>query len=696
MSSSDWLDYGIGDEEAVIVDRSSDWVDFLNSRYKKELEKIRREYPKTRSLYLDYSVINAYGKKGLEFVDRLDKEPKRVLREIKDSIISNHLIFPQGNKGEIHIRIINVIRKKSIRSLCNDDIDTFVSIEGMVRKSTQKGSQRCMVATFRCSAGHRTRVTQTIGQLKEPDRCNTDGCKNKRFEFIEQDSEFKDVQKIRIQEFPEGLAGGDQPATIDVDILDDVCNLVKPGDRVIINGVVRRINKSTTQHKSSGFNLYIECNSIEQMQIDFKDISYSESDIEQIKQIAGDPEVYSIITQSIAPAVIGHDDVKFALALQLFGGIVHFIGKSRKRGDLHVLITGDPGIAKSVMMNYCYLLAPRAIKVSGEAASAAGLTGAAVKDEFGEGGWTIDAGTLSLADGEGICIIDEFGRLDKKDRGALHNAMEGEQEVNISKAGISTTLKTRCGLLAAQNPIEGIWNDGLSIAENINIPSSLVSRFDIIFVLKDKAETEYDTKVAEYMMSSLVEEQVIEPPISIELFRKYIAYAKTLKPVFSKEAAAFFTEYYPVVRGVSGSGPHKAMPITPRQIDAAVRIAESHARMQLSTVVTADHAKRAIRILDKCLREVAYDPGTGMYDVESLMTGKSRVSKDLIRIMKEVAASMGYGLTDPIKESDYIDNIRRYGFEEETILTRLRVLKKEGRCYTPKFGILKFMKGDWE
>jgi len=688
------MDEGLGDGTATIVDRSSSWEDFLNSRYKKEMEKIRREYPKLRSLYLDYSVINAYGKKGHEFVDQLDQDPKRVLREIKDCILANHMIFPRENKGDITIRIVNVTRKKSIRSLTNDDVDTFVSIEGMVRKSTQKGSQRCMVAAFRCPVGHRTRIPQTIGQMKEPDRCSSDGCKNKRFEFVEADSEFKDVQKIRIQEFPEGLVGGDQPATIDVDILDDICNKVKPGDRVVVTGIVKRINKSSTHQKSSGFNLYIECNSIEQMQIDFKDISYCDSDILEIQKIASDPEVYSLVSQSIAPAVIGNDRVKFALALQLFGGVVHRIGQTRKRGDLHVLITGDPGIAKSVLLNYVYLIAPRAVKVSGEAATGVGLTGAAVKDEFGEGSWTIEAGALSIAD-NGICIVDEFGRMSKQSQGALHNAMEGEQEVNIAKAGVSSTLKTRTAILAAQNPREGRWNDMLSIAENIDIPASLVSRFDLIFVLKDIPEFEYDSMVANHMMNSLIEDTVIEPKISIELFRKYIAYAKTIEPKFTRESASIITEYYPAVRGAS-TGPNKAMPITPRQFDSAIRIAEALARIQLSPVVTMDHSILAIKTLNECLKEVAYDPVTGITDLEGLMTGKTRQIKDLIKVMYHAAEQLGFGSAAPIDESEFILGIQRQGYDEHTVRSRLTQLKRNGNCYTPKFGQLKFIKGDWE
>lgn len=689
MSSPDICDFGIGDGSAEVVDYTQIWKDFLNLHCKNDFEKIRREYPKTRSLYLNYSEINAFGEFGPKLADRIDATPKTVLQEIHDVIVSNRLIFPQHTDEKINVRIFNLPRKKLIRKISNDDIDHFVSIEGLVRKSTQKGSLRCLIASFRCPAGHRTRVIQTQGLLKEPDKCSADGCKFKKFEFIEKDSVFQDVQKLRIQESPEGLSGGDQPATIDIDCLDDICHIARPGDRVIITGIVRRINKSTTHIKSSGFNLYIECNSIQLAQLDSKDIKCTDTEMDEIKRLASSPDIYDLVSRSFAPAVYGYEEVKFGIVLLLFDGIPYIIGQSRKRGDIHVLITGDPGIAKSVMLNYASLLIPRSVKVSGEAASAAGLTGAAVKDDFGEGSWTIEAGAMSIADG-GVCIVDEIGRMGKSDLGALHNASEGEQEVNISKAGISTTLKTRCSILAAQNPKYGRYDDTISIAENLDLKPALVSRFDLIFIIKDYPERVRDQNIANYIMDSLLEEQIVTPPIPLDLFRKYIAYARQLKPVFSVEAAALFKEYYPAIRSIA-TDRTKPMPMTARQLEAGIRIATALAKIQLSEIVTETHGKKAIKVLDSCLRSIAYDPGTGMFDIDAIMSGKTKGTRDICKIIIQTAKT--FEEKKLFFERDLIDRVVKLGYSEIDVRKKLELLKTEGEFITPKIGKLIYQGG---
>lgn len=690
--SIDWPEPGIGSGEAVFVDRSASWLDFLKTRYKKDLDNISREFKiredlKYCSLYIKYSDILAYGKKGTEFVDRLEKNPRIVLQEIADCIYSNHLVFKKERSGEVFVRITNVPRKRSVHSLGEKDVGSLVSVEGFIRKSTQKGS-RCILASFRCVAGHRIRIPQTIGLLKEPDRCSADGCKNKKFEFIEIDSDFRDNQKLRIQESPEGLSGGDQPKSIDVDCLNDLCNIANPGDRVIVTGILKRINKSYTSHKSSGFNLYIECNSIEITQQDYTDLTYSDKDIETIEALSKDPNIFTKIATSIAPSVYGLEEVKLGLALQQFGGVPHIIRNNRKRGDTHVLLSGDPGIAKTQLLDFIYQLAPRAVYTGGKGSSAAGLTGAAVKDEFGEGSWTIEAGALVLAD-NGICIVDEFGRMEKHDREAMHSCLEGRQEVHIAKAGVTTTMHSRCALLAAENPKYGRYDDALSLAENLNIDPALFSRFDLVFILIDHPEPELDSAIAGHMIDSLTDDSVSEPDIGIDLYRKYIAYARKIEPVLSTEAGAILKEYYPAVRSVARDRTKAAMPITARQLEAAVRISEACARVRLSSVVSAEDTKRALKILDKCLRSLAYDPTTGMYDVDALMTGSPRCLKDLSKAIILMAKSMDNG--ESIAEYDLVSRMTKQGYDELTVRSRIEVLKTNGIFFAPRIGKLKYI-----
>ena len=679
-----WLEDGIGDEPVQIVDRSSSWLDFLTSRYARELAKLQREYPKTTGFYIKYSDVLAYGKLGKEYVDRIDNSPDTVFEEIAEAIRQSHRTFTE-HKEPIHARVTNVSRKRSIRSLRDSDVGTFVSIEGIIRKSTDT-RPRCTLATFRCAVGHITRVQQSIGTLKEPERCSTYGCRERKLEFIESLSSFIDSQKLRIQESPEGLAGGEQPKSLDIELSDDLCGTVEPGDRIIINGILRRINRSQTQTKSTTFNLYLEGNSIERLESDFSEIVLTEVDEIQIRELAQDPGIFDKIAKSLAPAVFGMEDVKRAIALQLFGGVAHTVRKNRVRGDIHILLIGDPGIAKTQLLSYISQVAPRAIFTSGKGASAAGLTASAVKDDFGDGSWTLEAGALVLADRR-ICLVDEIGRMDKNDRAAMHEALEGAQQIHISKAGINATLHTRCPLLAAANPKYGRFDDDLGLSEQIDLEPPLISRFDLIFVLKDKPEKEHDTTIARHMLDSLVEDIISEPDISPELYRKYISLARKITPVLSVEARDILVEYYPLVRNIADNDKTKPLPMTARQLDAARRLSEACARVRLSETVTGDDAKRAIKILDNCLRTLAYDNGTGMFDVDVMMTGTKKETRDLSIIIEQMIKTISND--GKIEEYKIVEAVsKKLDIETYKVEKRIEIMKQSGKLREPKLGLL--------
>lgn len=672
-------------EDVIIVDRSSSWAYFLKSRYNSELSRLQREFPKTRSINIKYPDVLGYGALGQPYADRIDQLPDTALEEIGDAIRQSHRTFSENKDENLHVRITNISRKRSIRSLRDSDVGTFISIEGIVRKSTDT-RPRCTLAVYRCSVGHLTRVHQTVGALKEPDKCGADGCRERRLEFKENLSKFIDSQKLRIQESPEGLIGGEQPKSLDVELSDDLCGSVNPGDRIIINGVLRRINRSQTQQKSTTFNLYLEGNSIERLESEFSEIKITEDDEKQIKELAKDPSVFNKLAKSLAPAVFGMEDVKKAITIQLFGGVAHTVRKNRVRGDIHVLLIGDPGIAKSQLLYYVAQVAPRAIITSGNGATAAGLTATAVKDDFGDGSWTLEAGAMVLAD-RGICIVDEVGRMDKKDRSSMHGAMEGQQQIHISKAGIIATLNSRCPLLAAANPKYGRFDDALSLSEQIELEPPLISRFDLIFILRDKPETEYDTSLARHILDSLVEDSTCEPDVSPELFRKYISYAKRITPVLSIEARDFLVEYYPIVRNLAGEGNNKPMPMTARQLDAARRIAEAYARIQLSDTIAREHAVIAVQILDNCLRSLAYDNGTGMFDIDLMMTGSKKETRDLSIIIEQTIRLLAVeGKADEYKIIEAVSS--KLGIESHAVEKRIDIMKQSGKLKEPRFGLV--------
>jgi len=693
-------------------DRTGDWSRLLKTRYKKELGEISREYPHKRSLYIDYREVERFGKAGIAMADELLENPGKVLEDVGEAIKSGQLIRIKDGKEPkgINIRFTNLPKKIAIRNIRSDDINTFVSAEGILRKTTEV-RPRVVEAVFKCPAGHFTVRKQKYGKFIEPDGCATDGCAFKKLELLPKRSKFVDSQKLRIQESPEGLRGGEQPQTLDIDVTDDLSGKVSPGDRVIINGILRSMQRVVKGEKSTVFDIFLECNSIEIAEKEFEEVEISEEAENEILALSKDPMIYRMITHSVAPTIYGSEDVKQAIVLQLFGGIAKEMPDgSRLRGDIHVLLIGDPGIAKSQLLRYVVKLSPRAIYTSGQSSTSAGLTAAAVKDEFGEGRWTLEAGALVLAD-MGVAAVDEMDKMSKDDRSALHEAME-QQTVSIAKAGITATLKTRCALLGAANPKYGRFDMFGDIADQINMPPSLLSRFDLIFIMTDQPEQKRDLAIAEHIIKThsvgeliaqhkkspipgvtqdyiLQQLKPVMPDVDPTLFRKYIAYAKrTCFPMLSPEAKEALIGYYLRLRGLAE--PNKAVPVTARQLEALVRLAEASARIRLSNTIEIGDAERVVHIVDACLRQVAYDAKTGTFDIDKVTTGISKEKRDIVRVIKDAIRDIGgEGRRAPIDQ--VMEAVSSKGFSRDKVRDGIDMLLRHGEAMEPKAGIIQLI-----
>lgn len=695
-------------------DRTGDWSRLLKTRYKKELLEISREYPHRRSLFIDYREIERFGKAGIALADQLLGNPGSVLEDVEAAIINDQLIRTKDGrelqKGGINIRFTNLPRKTLIRDIRSDDINRFLSVEGILRKTTEV-RPRIVLAAFRCPAGHFTYKEQKYGKFIEPDGCATDGCTFKKLELMPKRSRFIDSQKLRIQESPEGLRGGEQPQTLDVDVTDDLSGKVAPGDRVIINGILRSVQRIVKGEKSTVFDIFLECNSIEIGEKEFEEVQIDEKSEDEIRALSRDPMIYRMITHSVAPTIYGSEDVKQAIALQLFGGIAKEMPDgSHLRGDIHVLLIGDPGIAKSQLLRYVVKLSPRAIYTSGQSSTAAGLTATAVKDEFGEGRWTLEAGALVLAD-MGVAAVDEMDKMEKGDRSALHEAME-QQSISVAKAGITATLKSRCALLGAANPKYGRFDMFGDISDQINMPPSLLSRFDLIFIMTDQPEQKRDLAIAEHILKAhstgeliaqhkkapipgVTDEYILEqlkpvmPDIEPALFRKYVAYSKrSCYPMLSDEAKEALVNYYLKLRGIAE--PSKPVPVTARQLEALVRLAEASARIRLSDAIDKSDAERVIRIVDACLRQIAYDPRTGTFDIDKVVTGISKEKRDIVRVIKDAIRDIG-GEGKRAAIEQVIDAVSGKGFPRDKVKEGIDMLLRHGEAMEPKNGIIQLI-----
>ncbi len=694
------------------TDKTADWSRLLKSKYKKEMGELSREYPHKRSLYIDYRDVERFGKAGIALADELLENPGKVLEDVWDAIKNSQLIRTKDGKEPkgVNIRFTNLPKKTGIRYIRSDDINTFVSVEGILRKTTEV-RPRIIEAVFRCPAGHFTIKKQKYGKFIEPDGCATDGCTFKKLELVPKRSRFVDSQKLRIQESPEGLRGGEQPQTLDVDVTDDLSGRVSPGDRVIINGILRSMQRIVRGEKSTVFDIFLECNSIEIAEKEFEEVEIDEKAEDEIRALSRDPMIYRMINHSIAPTIYGSEDVKQAIALQLFGGIAKEMPDgTHLRGDIHVLLIGDPGIAKSQLLRYVVKLSPRAIYTSGQSSTAAGLTATAVKDEFGEGRWTLEAGALVLAD-MGIAAVDEMDKMEKGDRSALHEAME-QQSISVAKAGITATLKSRCALLGAANPKYGRFDMFGDISDQINMPPSLLSRFDLIFIMTDQPEQKRDLAIAEHILKAhstgeliaqhrktpipgVTDEYILQqlkpvmPDIDPTLFRKYVAYSKrSCYPLLSTEAKEALVAYYLKLRGIAE--PNKPVPVTARQLEALVRLAEASARIRLSDTIEQSDAELVIHIVDACLRQIAYDAKTGTFDIDKVVTGISKEKRDIVRVIKDAIRDIGgEGRRAGIEQ--VIDAVSNKGFAREKVKEGIDMLLRHGEAMEPKSGIIQLI-----
>ncbi|WP_292465355.1 minichromosome maintenance protein MCM [Methanolobus sp.] len=633
---------------------------FLKKYYWDSILQLANEYPDQRSIYVDFSDLEIFDR---ELADELLMQPDEVI-PCADSALQNIDLPIEKSLDNAKVRFIRIPNKVPNRDLRSKHLLQLVAIEGMVRKATEV-RPKIVDAAFKCMrCEHVTRIPQTELKFVEPLECENDTCGRKGpFKLDINESVFIDAQKLQIQESPENLRGGTQPQSLDVDVEDDLAGIVKPGDRVIINGVLRSHQRTTREGKSPFYDLVLHANALEYMDQEFDELEITPEEEEQIRELSRNPEIYEKIIKSIAPSIYGYDDVKEALSLQLFSGVAkHLPDGSRVRGDIHMLFVGDPGVAKSQMLRYMVKLAPRGVFASGKSASSSGLTAAAVKDDLGDGRWTLEAGALVMAD-MGIAAIDEMDKMSTEDKSALHEAME-QQTISVAKAGIIATLKSRCALLGAANPKYGRFDRYEGIAQQINMPPALMSRFDMIFVLLDTPNEEMDSKIAKHILKAhyagelseqrknipaskvtqeLVDEhmEVVKPDIDPELMRKYVAYSRRhIYPIMEEAAREHLVKFYMDLRKM-GEGKDSPVPVTARQLEALVRLAEARARVRLSNVATLDDAKKTTRIVYACLKQVGVDPDTGALDVDVIASGTSKSQRDKIKVIREIIKAVG-------------------------------------------------------
>lgn len=688
------------------------WEDFLKRYYWDDIIDLSNSYPEKRSLLVKFSEMDIYDP---NIADMLLDEPDVTLDSATQ--VLREMNIPTGVAlDEANLRIIQLPRTVKIRDIRSNDIGKLVSIEALVTKATEV-RPKIVEAAFECPFCHHIfSVVQSGSQFKEPYECS--GCERKvqRFALKVEQSKFVNAQKIRLQESPEELRGGELPQALDVHLEDDISGEVAPGDRVVVTGILRSYQRTTQYGKQLFFDIYLDGNSLELKQEEFEEIVLTEEDERRILELKGEPDVYDMLIRSIAPSIYSYEEIKEALVLQLFSGIPKELpDKTRVRGDIHVLLVGDPGVAKSQMLLYLVNLAPRGLYTGGKSSSSAGLTAAAVKDEFGEGRWTLEAGALVLAD-KGIAAVDEIDKMRKEDRDALHEAME-QQTVSIAKAGIMARLNSRCGLLAAANPIGGRFNKYDPISKQINMPPTLLSRFDLIYTMIDLPSEERDTRTAEHIIEThyvgelfaqskssggmdeerkaKLREQMVamKPAVPEELMRKYVAWSKrNIFPVMSEEAKKKFAEFYIGLRRQGYEDEEAPVPITARQLEALIRLGEARARARLGDTVTAEDAAQVIKVVTFCLKQVFVDPETGRLDVDWVAAGTTKSRRDRARSIREIIKDLEKEFGEEIPIEEVLERAEDEGLDRDKAEEIIDTMKREGILFSPGSGVIKFVR----
>jgi replicative DNA helicase Mcm len=513
--------------------------------------------------------------------------------------------------------------------------------------------------------------------------CGRDG----PFEFSQEESTFIDSQDLRLQEKPEDLPPGQLPRVLAVKLVgDEIVDIARPGDHVSIVGIVRAFAPSLMgMGKLRTFILQLDANSIEVLGKEPETSPPTPEEEAKILQLSKDPTVHRKIMTSIAPSIFGLEHIKEAIMYLLFGGVSKTLPDVNVRGEMNALLIGDPGTAKSQLLQYVARIAPRGLYTSGRGTTAAGLTAAVVREKGGS--MSLEAGALVLAD-KGIACIDEMDKMRPEDRVAIHEAME-QHTVSVAKGGIVATLNARTAVLAAANPSLGRYEPNRTVAENISLPVTILSRFDLIFVLRDVPNKESDGKMSRHILE--IHRRGISPveaQVDAELLRKYVSFAKGIRPELSNEALNRLSEFYLAMRSASETE-GSPVAITARQLESLVRVAEARARVALRKEVTAEDAEAAIAIMKRSLEEVGIDMSSYKVDIDLIMTGRPKSIRDRLSIV--LSTLMDLEKVTGIVEKDALVNEleTKHKIPKGEVERMIGQLLREGTIYEPREGCLK-------
>ena len=454
------------------------------------------------SLEVSYDHLSASKAILAYFLANAPAEVLKIFDQVAMDVTLLHYPDYERIHSEIHVRISDLPVHYTLRQLRQTHLNCLVRVTGVVTRRTGVFPQLKYVR-FDC-----TKCGVTLGPFQQESNVEVkisycQNCQSRGpFTLNSEKTIYRNYQKLTLQESPGTVPAGRLPRHREVILLWDLIDSAKPGEEIEVTGVYRN-SYSAQLNSRNGFPVFatiLEANHVVQSHDQLAGFRLTEEDEREIRALSRDPQIVDKIINSIAPSIYGHTDIKTAVALSLFGGVSKEAqGKHKIRGDINILLLGDPGTAKSQVLKYIEKTAHRAVFATGQGASAVGLTASVRRDPL-TAEWTLEGGALVLAD-QGTCLIDEFDKMNDQDRTSIHEAME-QQTISISKAGIVTTLQARCAIVAAANPIGGRYNSTIPFAQNVELTEPILSRFDILVVVRDTVDPAEDERLASFVVNS--------------------------------------------------------------------------------------------------------------------------------------------------------------------------------------------------
>ncbi len=672
---------------------TEDLVDFLRNYYREEIGELAQHYPgEQHALEVEYAdLYQAVPDAAEDF----QEQPEQMQDYLDEALHQYDLPVDMdlsGGDPPAEVRVVNLPEEHTFYPggfSPTDRAGEYVAIEGEISKASDEFS-RITEAAFQCQrCSTMNYISQQDAGFQEPHECQ--GCERQGpFKVNHDQSSFKDAQKLRVTTPPEIASGSGQD--IDVDVERDLSEMATVGDRVTISGILHLEQITRGQEKTSQFEPYFEGKHIDLEETDHAQLELTPEDRTEIQRLAngeeGDP--IDLAGASVAPKIHGLNQIKRMAVLLMVGGQrVVYPDESVDRGDFHMLLLGDPGVAKSVLLGRIEEISPRSVAVSGKGIHTAGLTASAVRDDFGDSEFTLKAGAMVRAH-QGVAAIDELDDMDPDVRAALLDPMS-KQRIDVEKGGINATLKTETAVVAAGNPKYGRFDRYEPMEEQYDIENNLLSRFDLIFTPTDRPDPDHDPEVAEHILQTreaakkqmrgeeLTEEeaQSIEPPVDSDLLTKWIALAKRQPaPTFAPGVEKDLEESFNDLRAANGYDDDAAVPVTWRNLEGIVRIAEAAAKFELSETITQRHAEIATQAVGKSMQDYGTDE-EGQLDADVVETGQSKKTTDHVKLVEKVLEEeFAY---DEVSREDVVDATqeRDESVKENTVFRAIETIARE-------------------